>query len=218
MFGRVAVVGRGRLGGAVAARLAERGLLAAGQVDLVVLVVPDAAISSVASETPAGPWVAHMSGATPLTALEPHRRRFSVHPLQTFTKERGPEQLDGAWAGVSAESPDGLVAANWLAGQLGLHPFTLAEEHRVLYHAGASMASNFLVTLFRSAARLVEQAGAPQEALVPLMQRTIDNRFQLTGPIARGDWETVNAHRRALAAAAPDLLPLYDTLAEATRP
>ena len=78
------------------------------------------------------------------------------------------------------------------------------------------IASNYLVTLYRAAADLFVQAGAPAEALVPLMRRTIDNGFELTGPIARGDWETVDAHLAALHAARPELEPMYRALAEAT--
>ena len=80
------------------------------------------------------------------------------------------------------------------------------------------MASNFLVTLYRAAARAVEAAGAPASALVPLMQRTIDNQFALTGPIARGDWATVEAHIAALHERLPDVEPVYRALAGATRP
>ena len=78
------------------------------------------------------------------------------------------------------------------------------------------MASNYLVTLHDAAAALVAAAGAPPEALVPLMRRTIENGFELTGPIERGDWKTVEAHREAIRKARPDLEPLYDVLAEAT--
>jgi predicted short-subunit dehydrogenase-like oxidoreductase (DUF2520 family) len=92
----------------------------------------------------------------------------------------------------------------------------LADEARPLYHAGAAVASNYLVTLHRVAAELFGAAGAPPAGLVPLMRRTIDNDFELTGPIERGDWETVDAHRRAIRSAAPELEPLYDVLAEAT--
>ena len=87
---------------------------------------------------------------------------------------------------------------------------------RTLYHAGAAIASNYLVTLYRSASRLFEDAGAPPEALVPLMTRTIENGFQLTGPIARGDWATVEAHKQAIRAERPELEDLYETLADAT--
>ena len=78
--------------------------------------------------SPAGPWVAHVSGATPLAALDPHVRRFSVHPLQTFTRARGAEQLDGAFAAVSAETDEAREVGLWLARTLGLEPFTLADR------------------------------------------------------------------------------------------
>jgi predicted short-subunit dehydrogenase-like oxidoreductase (DUF2520 family) len=181
--------------------------------------VPDAAIAAVSrSLTPGhGRWVAHVSGATPLRALDPHARRFSVHPLQTFTRARGPEQLDGAWAAVGAEDDEARAHGHELARALGLRAFDLAEDARPLYHAGAAIASNYMVTLQRAAARLFEAAGAPPEALVPLMTRTIENGFDLTGPIARGDWETVEAHVRAIHEEAPDLEPMYLALAEVTR-
>jgi predicted short-subunit dehydrogenase-like oxidoreductase (DUF2520 family) len=99
-----------------------------------------------------------------------------------------------------------------------LRPFEIRDDARVLYHAGAAMASNYLVTLYRSAKRLLEAAGAPPEALIPLMRRTIENGFDLTGPIARGDWATVDAHLAAIHASAPELEGVYRTLAEATVP
>jgi len=218
MFESVNVIGRGRVGSAVAARLEERGVeLRAGDADLTLLCVPDAAIREVARElNPGVGWIAHVSGGTPLAALDPHERRFGVHPLQTFTRARGPEQLDGAWAAVTAESEEARVAGFWLAETLGLKPFELADAARPLYHAGAAIASNYLVTLHRVAADLFRAAGAPPEGLVPLMRRTIDNDFELTGPIERGDWETIEAHRRAIREVRPELEPLYDVLAEAT--
>ena len=223
MISTIRVVGTGRAGSAIAARLGERGLTvnagreALADADLVLLAVPDGAIAGVAQQVPIGPWVAHVSGATSLRALDPHTRRFSVHPLQTLTRERGPEQLDGAWSAVTAETDEARSAARWLADALGLHPFDLADADKPLYHAGAAMASNFLVTLHHAAARLLEESHAPPEALVPLMRRTIENGFVLTGPIARGDWSTVEAHLSALEERAPDLVPLYRALAEATR-
>ncbi|HLE58797.1 MAG TPA: DUF2520 domain-containing protein, partial [Candidatus Limnocylindria bacterium] len=117
----------------------------------------------------------------------------------------------------TAETGEAAAAANWLAETLGLRPFPLADADKPLYHAGAAMASNFLVTLYRAAARLLEETDAPPEALVPLMTRTIENGFALTGPIARGDWSTVEAHLGALEERAPDLVPLYRALTEATR-
>jgi predicted short-subunit dehydrogenase-like oxidoreductase (DUF2520 family) len=214
---RISVVGRGRVGGAFAARLAAGGLLAeGGDVDLVLVCVPDAAIAGVAASLAVGPWVAHVSGATPLAALAPHTRRFSVHPLQTFTRLRGPDQIDGAWAAVTGETDAARAVAHHLAHALGLRPFDLDDGRRAIYHAGASMASNFLVTLHRAAVRALEAAGAPPEALVPLMRRTIDNNFDLTGPIARGDQATLDAHLTAIARELPDLERMYRALADAT--
>ena len=216
MFNSVTVIGSGRVGSAVAARLRERGVAVGPDAGLVLICVPDDAIADIAAGIPAGPWIAHVSGATSLAALDPHVRRFSLHPLQTFTRARGPEQLDGAWAAVTAETDEGRAAGRWLAETLGLRAFELDDAARPLYHAGAAIASNYLVTLHEVASDLFRAAGAPPEALVPLMQRTIENGFELTGPIERGDWETVEAHRRAIRAARPELEPLYDVLAEAT--
>ena len=224
MIETICVVGAGRVGSAIAARLGERGAavtvtgrqLEIGPADLVVLCVPDSAIAAVASALAPGPWIAHTSGATGLAALEPHTRRLSLHPLQTFTRARGPEQLDGAFAAITAESPAALAVAHELAGLLGLQPFTLADGDRPAYHAGAVIASNYLVTLQRAASLLLTGAGAPPEALVPLMRGTIDNGFELTGPIARGDWATVDGHLETIRLRAPALEPLYRVLADAT--
>jgi predicted short-subunit dehydrogenase-like oxidoreductase (DUF2520 family) len=218
MYESVNVIGRGRVGSALTARLEERGVELREDAELVLLCVPDAAIADTARDLVTGPWVAHVSGATPLSALEPHTRRFGMHPLQTFTRSRGAEQLDGAWAAVTAESDEARRYGHELARALGLRPFDLAEDARPLYHAGAAVASNYLVTLHRAATQLFEAAGAPPEALVPLMTRTIENGFELTGPIARGDWNTVDSHVRAIHDEAPELEPMYLALAEATKP
>ena len=218
MIERAQVIGAGRVGSALAARLRERGLeLDGSEPQLVLLCVPDRAIAQVARGVAPGPWVAHVSGATSLDALEPHARRFSMHPLQTFTLDRGPEQLDGAYAAVSAETDSAREVGLWLARTLGLEPFALPDAKRAVYHAGAAIASNYLVTLRRAAGSLLEAAGAPPEALDPLMRRTIENGFELTGPIARGDWATVDAHISAIRAERPQLEPMYVTLAETTK-
>jgi predicted short-subunit dehydrogenase-like oxidoreductase (DUF2520 family) len=218
MIERAHVIGAGRVGSAIAARLRERGIeLGEDGPELVLLCVPDRAIAEVAAAVSPGPWLAHVSGATPLAALDPHVRRFGVHPLQTFTRRRGAEQLDGAFAAVSAETDDAREVGVWLARTLGLEPFTLADSKRVAYHAGAAIASNYLVTLRRAAGSLLEAAGAPPEALDPLMRRTIDNDFELTGPIERRDWATVDAHLAAIRAERPELEAMYTTLAETTK-
>jgi predicted short-subunit dehydrogenase-like oxidoreductase (DUF2520 family) len=202
-----------RFGERIPTQVAGRDL-ECGDAELVLLCVPDRTIPEVAAAISAGPWVAHTSGACRLEALAPHDRRFSLHPLQTFTLDRGPEQLDGAWAAVSGESAEAIAAGTALARTLGLKPFELDDEMRPLYHAAASFVSAFLVTLHDVAGELMEAAGAPPEALDPLMRRTIENGFQHTGPLVRDDWETVERHAEAIAARSPDLLPLYRALAE----
>jgi predicted short-subunit dehydrogenase-like oxidoreductase (DUF2520 family) len=222
-FESVCIVGAGRVGKTIAARLAERvptrstgRELDVGEADLVLLCVPDGAISEVAAAIAPGPWVAHTSGATGLAALDPHKRRFSLHPLQTFVLERGPEQLDGAWAAITGETDEALAAARGLAGLLGVEPFELDDQDRPVYHSAAAFASSFLVTLHEVAAELIESAGAPAEALEPLMRRTIENGFRHTGPLVRGDWQTVERHREAIRSRRPQLLPLYEALTDAT--
>jgi predicted short-subunit dehydrogenase-like oxidoreductase (DUF2520 family) len=222
-FQSVCIVGAGRVGKTVADRLADRlptrstgrELEVAGA-DLVLLCVPDSAIAEVAAAIPPGPWVAHTSGATQLAALEPHERRFSLHPLQTLVADAGAEQLDGSWAAITGETDEALAAAHELADLLGVEAFELDDEDRPIYHAAAAFASSFLVTLHEVAAELIESAGAPSEALEPLMRRTMENGFRHTGPLVRGDWETVERHREAIRVRRPQLLPLYDALTEAT--
>jgi predicted short-subunit dehydrogenase-like oxidoreductase (DUF2520 family) len=215
-FSSISVVGRGRIGSAVAARLGERGIALTPDGELRLLCVPDTAIAEVAAEIDPGVWVAHMSGATPLTALASHLDRFSVHPLQTFVRGGGPGQFDGAWGAVSAETDAAQFRGRWLAETLGLVPFDLAEEDRGQYHAGAVVASNYLVTLQRAAAELLDASAVPPEALLPLIRGTIDNGFELTGPIARGDLATVERHLAAIRAHTPELEPMYVALAALT--
>jgi predicted short-subunit dehydrogenase-like oxidoreductase (DUF2520 family) len=104
-----------------------------------------------------------------------------------------------------------------------MRPFEVSAEDRAAYHAAASIASNFLVTLEAAAERLAATAGVPREALAPLARAAVDNwaglgaHDALTGPIARGDADVVARQREAVAARTPDLLGLFDALAEATR-
>jgi predicted short-subunit dehydrogenase-like oxidoreductase (DUF2520 family) len=219
MIDSVNVIGRGRVGSAIAARLEERGVeLREGGADIVLLCVPDTAIADVArcQTLVVSQWVAHTSGATPLSALDPHERRFGLHPLQSFTRARGAEQLDGAYAAITAETDEARDVGFELAQLLGLEPFELAEEDRALYHAGAVIAAGFLATLHRVAAEIFEEVGVPVEGLRPLMQGVVDNDFELTGPIPRGDWGTVERHLEVIRERKPKLEPFYRVLAEAT--
>ncbi|HXV33777.1 MAG TPA: DUF2520 domain-containing protein [Gaiellaceae bacterium] len=220
-FTSACVVGPGRVGTAVAARLSESmptrltgRELETGGADLVLLCVPDRVVHEVAAAIPVGPWIAHTSGARTLDALDPHTQRFGVHPLQTIVRHRGPEQLDGASAAVSGESAEALDAGFRLAHLLRLRPFELTDEERLVYHAGAVMAQGFLVALHRAAASLLEEAGAPPEALLPLMRRTMENDFELTGPATRGDWETIARHLEVIREQRPDLEPMYRALTD----
>ncbi len=220
-FTSACVVGAGRVGTAIAARLSESlptrltgRELETGDAAFVLLCVPDRAVPEVAAAIPVGPWIAHTSGARTLDALDPHHRRFSLHPLQTFVRHRGPEQLDGAWAAVAGENPAALDAAFRLAGLLRLRPFELDDEDRLVYHAGAVMAQSFLVALHWAASELLEEADAPPEALLPLMLRTMENDFELTGPITRGDWETIERHLEVIREQRPELEPMYRALTD----
>ena len=118
--------------------------------------------------------------------------------------------------GGHGESEEAYAVGSGLAETLGLRPFPLRDEDRAAYHAGAAIASNFLVTLRHAAGSLLEAAGAPPQALDPLMLRTVENGFELTGPIQRGDWETVERHLDAIRSERPELETMYRVLADAT--
>ena len=220
MFKSVNVIGRGRVGAAVAARLEERGVELREDAELVAALRPGRRDRGHRPRDCPGTGRGSRTSAARRRCARSIRTRAGsgLHPLQTFTRSRGAEQLDGAWAAVTAESDEARAHGHELARTLGLRPFDLDDDARPAYHAGAAIASNYLVTLHRAASRLFEAAGAPPEALVPLMTRTIENGFELTGPIARGDWNTVDAHVRAIHDEAPELEPMYLALAEATKP
>ena len=188
-----------------------------GDGELVLLCVPDSSIAEVAGRLEHGPWVAHVSGRHAPVGTRPASTPLLDAPAaDVHARARARAARRGLGGGHCGSGTRRRAAGFWLAETLGLKPFELADDARPLYHAGAAIASNYLVTLHAVASELFRAAGAPPEALVPLMRRTIDNGFELTGPIERGDWETVEAHRRAIRAARPELEPLYDVLAEAT--
>ena len=217
------------MGTALAAALGRagaevRGPLGRGETptggDVVLLCVPDREIAAAAAIVPPGPLVGHVSASAPLDLLAPHER-FSMHPLLSVVGASA--QFDGAYCAIDGSSAAALEVARSLAELLGMRPKLLPRDQRVLYHAAASMASNFLITLEGAAERLAGSVGLERAALVPLVRATVENwarqgaRAALTGPIARGDVATAARQREAVADSAPDLLPLWDALAVATR-
>ena len=221
MFGNIDVIGRGRAGSAIAARLEERGLLAADSrsAELVILCVPDAAIAEVARSVPRGPWLAHVSGATPLAALDPHPSRFSVHPLQTLMRSRAaPSSSTARGAPSPRPARTGSRARSWLAGTLGLRAVRARRRARV----AVSRRRDLRVELPRHA--VSRRGRAPSRPPARRRRRscrscgarsTID--FELTGPISRGDLHVIDAHLDALRNTRRISLPLYRVLVEATK-
>jgi predicted short-subunit dehydrogenase-like oxidoreductase (DUF2520 family) len=225
----LAIVGQGRLGTALAAALPDAGWTVEGPLghgadgagaDAVLLCVPDDQLGPAAGLIAPGRLVGHCSGATGLDALAPHEA-FSLHPLMTVTADGA--RFAGAGAAIAGVTPRALALAKELAEALQLRPVEISDGDRAAYHAAASIASNFLITLEAAAERLARTAGADRELLVPLVRATIENwaalgpERALTGPVARGDEVTLARQRAAIAERAPDLLPLFDALLDATR-
>lgn len=220
----IAVIGAGRLGRVLAGALRAAGVTGHGplsrtddipQSDIAILTVPDAAIPDAAAKArPHATKLAHVSGATNLADVD-----FSIHPLQTFTGTEPPEVFHGVAAAIDARTEDDKNTARQLAETLGMTPFEVQD--RATYHAAASFASNFVLTVLDAAEQLATEAGIanPRDILAPLVRQTVDNwqtqgaKQALTGPIARGDDATVAKQR----AAATKQQPLFDALATATR-
>jgi predicted short-subunit dehydrogenase-like oxidoreductase (DUF2520 family) len=135
----------------------------------------------------------------------------------------GRTHFAGVGAAVAGSSDRALRFATSLADALGMRPIPVAEEDRAAYHAAASIASNFLVALEAAAERLAASAGVQRALLAPLVRASLENWIELgperalTGPVARGDEETVAAQRGAVCERAPELVPLFDALTDATR-
>ena len=236
----VTLIGPGRVGASLARAAAEAGLQArlagredaleaAGDAKVALLCVPDGQITPAAEAiAPAVPplrFVGHVSGATGLDALAPCVERgaaaFSLHPLQTVPDAES--DLRGAPCAIAGSGPNAEALARTLAERVGMRPFAVPEEHRAAYHAAAVIASNFLVALEESAAELLAEAGVDdaRALLAPLVLRAASNWAErggaaLTGPIARGDSETVARHLEAIDELAPELRAMYEALAERT--
>jgi predicted short-subunit dehydrogenase-like oxidoreductase (DUF2520 family) len=220
----------GRPGSPSAPRAARRlgtgatTVAAAGRdADLVVVATPDAALTDAAAALAPGlapgSLVVHLAGAVgvealrPIAAARPDVALGALHPLQTLT---GPgDTLAGAWAAVA-----GPPAVRHLALELGLRPFPIGDDRRAVYHAAAVVASNHLVALLGQVERLAGRAGVPFAAFEPLVRRSVDHAWavgpaaSLTGPVSRGDVETVGRHLDAIGA---DEQHAYRALADAAR-
>jgi predicted short-subunit dehydrogenase-like oxidoreductase (DUF2520 family) len=228
----VAIVGAGRMGTALAGALTSAGMRVEGPLNrgerpsddaaAVLLCVPDGQIEAAAAALAPVPGrlVGHTSAATGLAAIGAHEA-FSLHPLMTVTPEGA--AFAGATAAIDGTTPRARELATQLAVQLGMRPVHIADADRIAYHAAACIASNFLVTLEAFAERLAQTAGLDRQPLAQLVRATVENWAQLggeralTGPIARGDEDTVARQRAAIAERLPAELELFDALTEATR-
>ncbi len=203
------------------------------QSDLVLLTVPDDALPGLVSGLAAtgaplaGRLLVHASGRHGLAVLEPAVRLgalpLALHPVMTFTgRADDVDKMHGISFGVTA--PDVLrPAAEALVVEMGGECVFIAEEDRGLYHAALASSANHLITLVAQACDLLREAGVtdPARMLAPLLGAALENVLTLgdaalTGPVARGDAETVAAHVAAIAAAAPHSLPAYLALARLT--
>jgi predicted short-subunit dehydrogenase-like oxidoreductase (DUF2520 family) len=200
------------------------------EADLLVVSVRDDAIPEVA-ERLAGlstsiPSAVHLSGFTSIKALAPLSQSGmtvgSFHPLQTLPNpETGSEALAGAWVAVTAEEPLRSVLHGF-ASDLSMHPIDLDDGSKPAYHAGASAASNFLVTALAIAHDLFASAGVPLAAVEALSRQVLTNAYglgpaaALTGPIARGDLATVAGHLAAAERVSDSVGREFRLMAEAT--
>jgi predicted short-subunit dehydrogenase-like oxidoreductase (DUF2520 family) len=201
--------------------------------DLVLMTVPDDALPGLVAGLAAtgaaveGRLIAHASGRHGLGVLDPVTKAgalpLALHPVMTFTGR--PDDIDrlaGISFGITAPDPLRPVAEA-LVVEMGGEPVFIAEEHRDLYHAALASGANYLVTLVTAASDLLRDAGVAQPArmLGPLLSAALDNALRLgdaalTGPVARGDADTVASHVSALRADAPEVLPAYLALARLT--
>jgi predicted short-subunit dehydrogenase-like oxidoreductase (DUF2520 family) len=201
--------------------------------DVLLLTVPDDMLSNVVTMLSAsgairpGQYVVHTSGRHGTAILEPAvavgARGIAMHPAMTFTgTEIDLPRLAGCVYGVTADAAERPLAEQ-LVADLGGRLMWVPEERRTLYHAGLAHGANHLVTLVSQAMELLGAAGAddPAATLRPLLEAALDNALTqgdaaLTGPIVRGDVDTVRAHLAEVAANAPHTLPSYVALARAT--
>ena len=174
--------------------------------------------------------VAHMSGSHTSAILEPAERLgafpLSMHPFQSCpTAEKALENLPRSVFSLEG-SPEAVKIGKAMVSRMGADYFVLDREDKVLYHAAACMASNYLVALMGGAIELLRMSGVEEEmllpVLLPLVEGTLDNLKELspaaalTGPIKRGDINTVERHIESIEEKAPELLDMYKALGRRT--
>jgi predicted short-subunit dehydrogenase-like oxidoreductase (DUF2520 family) len=260
---RIGVIGAGRVGAVLAARLRDAGheiVSVAGEsdasraraatllpgvpirkptavarsCDLLLLTVPDDMLHNVtamlagAGAIRRGQRVVHTSGRHGVAVLAAAAASgadvLALHPAMTFTgTERDFPRLDGVTYGVTADTPETAALAEQLVAELAGRVVRVPEDLRAVYHAGLAHGANHLVTLVTQAMGLVRESGAtdPAATLRPLLTAALDNALRmgdsaLTGPIVRGDVETVRAHVEGIALTQPGTLPAYVALGRAT--
>ncbi len=200
--------------------------------DIIFITTSDSAIESVANNLAdcgafcEGQTIVHMSGAQSSEILDRAKefgsRVLSVHPLQSFASlERAISNLPGSIFSIEGDK-DAYDTGMAIVEQLGGEYFFIDRRCKPLYHAGACVVSNYLVTLIDFGVKLLESTGIPRQlatrALLPLINGTVKNvenigiPKSLTGPIARGDLSTILNHLDCLEEMAPELMKLYSWL------
>ena len=225
---KLTIIGPGRLGRTISACLSiPHKLVGKNQEiprsDIYLLTVPDRVISTICKQIPTGGVVLHTSGAQSHEILRPHHPAGVFHPLMTFP---GPEiSIPNQHVPVRISGDDtACEAAKWLAKELQYKAF-LFEGSEEQYHCAAVLAGNCGSLLLHLAGTIMSQDNRmtideAQRQLLPLMMQSIQNTakdgiFQsLTGPIVRGDEETMNTHRRELMSFSPYILRTYNILME----
>ncbi|MGK2930698.1 MAG: DUF2520 domain-containing protein [Acidimicrobiales bacterium] len=223
------IIGNGRAGRALAAALVSAGWSVDGPLGhahgpdattgarFVVLAVPDGRVADVAAGlAPGEAVVVHLAGSLGLDILRPHERTASVHPLVALPDAtRGADRLSGAWFAVAGD-PAAIDVVEALDGRA----VRVADGDRTRYHAAAVMASNHLVALLGQVERVAAEVGVPLEAYLDLARGALEDvaavgpAHALTGPVSRGDWDTVGRHLEAIDAVER---PAYTALADAAR-
>jgi predicted short-subunit dehydrogenase-like oxidoreductase (DUF2520 family) len=204
------------------------------QANLVLLAVPDDALPGLvcglaaAGAFRAGQIVAHTCGSRGVSVLAPAVAEgvlpLALHPVMTFTgRVEDVARLAAASFGVTAADEPGWSVGEALVVEMGAEPVRVAEAARPRYHTALAHGANHLAVLVRDAADALRSAGvaAPERVLGPLLSAALDNALRhgdraLTGPVARGDADTVRAHLRVLDAELPELAGAYRAMARRT--